>query len=115
MKNLSIVSNGKRFLKVVLSVLMVLMITGLVFATEATEGTSGVMRHITNNYALGIGMGIAVLGAAIGQGFVGAKAMESIGRNPESSKNLFIPMIIALAFIEALVLYFLLLALINKL
>ncbi len=36
---------------------------------------------------------------------MGAAAMESIGRNPNSAGQIFTPMIIGLAFIEALTLY----------
>lgn len=52
-----------------------------------------------------IGVGIAAFGSALGQGRLGASAMESIGRNPNSAGALFTPMIIGLAFIEALTLY----------
>jgi F-type H+-transporting ATPase subunit c len=55
--------------------------------------------------AANIGIGIPAFGSALGQGRVGAAAMESIGRNPNSTGQLFTPMIIALAFIEALTLY----------
>ena len=34
-----------------------------------------------------------------------ASAMESIGRNPNSTNQLFVPMIIGLAFVESLTLY----------
>jgi F-type H+-transporting ATPase subunit c len=39
-----------------------------------------------------------------------ASAMESIGRNPNSAGQIFVPMIIGLAFIEALTLYALVIA-----
>jgi F-type H+-transporting ATPase subunit c len=57
-----------------------------------------------------VGIGIAAMGCGIGQGRVGAAALESIGRNPNSANNVFVPMIIALAFIEALTLYALVIA-----
>jgi F-type H+-transporting ATPase subunit c len=63
-------------------------------------GTAGLIAIAAN-----IGIGIAAFGSALGQGRVGAAAMESIGRNPNSTGQLFTPMIIALAFIEALTLY----------
>ena len=63
-------------------------------------GTGGLIALAAN-----IGIGIAAFGSALGQGRVGAAAMESIGRNPNSTGQLFTPMIIALAFIEALTLY----------
>lgn len=60
--------------------------------------------------ALGImlGLPIAVLGAGTGQGRVGAAAMEGIARQPEAAGRIQTAMIIALALIEALVIYALL-------
>lgn len=60
--------------------------------------------------AANIGIGIAAFGSAIGQGRMAASAMESIGRNPNSAGQIFTPMIIGLAFIEALTLYALVIA-----
>ncbi len=57
-----------------------------------------------------IGIGIASFGSALGQGRMAASAMESIGRNPNSAGQIFVPMIIGLAFIEALTLYALVIA-----
>ena len=53
------------------------------------------------------GLAIAVGGIAPGLaiGMIGSKAMESIGRNPESSSQLFVPMLLALAFAEAIAIY----------
>jgi F-type H+-transporting ATPase subunit c len=77
----------------------------LAMAQEGAAGgghaeTAGLIALAAN-----IGIGIAAFGSALGQGRVGAAAMESIGRNPNSTGQLFTPMIIALAFIEALTLY----------
>jgi len=55
-----------------------------------------------------LGLPIAVLGAALGQGRVGAAAMEGIARQPEAAGRIQTAMIIALALIEALVIYALL-------
>ena len=52
--------------------------------------------------AAGLGLGLAVVGAAGAQGRATASAMESIGRNPNSAGSLQTPLIIALAFMEAL-------------
>jgi F-type H+-transporting ATPase subunit c len=60
--------------------------------------------------AAGLGIGIASLGAALGQGRAVAAAMESIGRNPNSADRLFTPMILGLALIEALAIYALVIA-----
>jgi F-type H+-transporting ATPase subunit c len=60
--------------------------------------------------AANLGIGVAAFGSALGQGRMAASAMESIGRNPNSAGQLFTPMIIGLAFIEALTLYALVIA-----
>ena len=58
------------------------------------------------------GMTIALGGAlpawAIGK--IASKAMEAIGRNPEASEKLFVPMLLALAFAEAIAIYSLVIA-----
>src|SRR5438067_12391864 len=63
--------------------------------------------------ALGAGLGlpIAVIGAGIGQGLVGMGAMGGIARQPEAAGRIQTAMIIALALIESLVIYALLIAL----
>ena len=60
--------------------------------------------------AANLGVGIAAFGSGLGQGRMAASAMESIGRNPNSAGQIFVPMIIGLAFIEALTLYALVIA-----
>ncbi|MEK7655307.1 MAG: ATP synthase F0 subunit C [Patescibacteria group bacterium] len=42
---------------------------------------------------------------ALAIGNIVAKAMESIGRNPESTGKLFVPMLIGAAFAEAIAIY----------
>ena len=51
-----------------------------------------------------IGVGIAAFGCGLGQGRIGAAAQEGIARNPGAAKSMFVPMILALAFVETLVL-----------
>ena len=58
--------------------------------------------------AVGLGVPIAVLSAAIGQGKAATSAMEGIARQPEAAGKIQTAMIIALAFIESLVIYVLL-------
>jgi F-type H+-transporting ATPase subunit c len=62
--------------------------------------------------AAGIGVPIAAAGAALGQGKVGAAALEGIARQPEAAGRIQTTMIIALALIESLAIYALLVALI---
>ena len=49
-----------------------------------------------------LGMGLAVIGAGIGIGLVGARAMEAIARQPEAGGKIFTTMLLACAFIEGL-------------
>jgi F-type H+-transporting ATPase subunit c len=62
--------------------------------------------------AVGLGLPIAVLGAALGQGKIGASAMEAIARQPEATGRIQTAMIIALALVESLAIYALLVSLI---
>ncbi len=62
--------------------------------------------------AAGLGLGIAAFGGALGQGRAGAAALEGIARNPGASGKIFTPMILALALIESLVIYSLVISLI---
>ena len=58
--------------------------------------------------ALAIGLG--AIGPGLGIGFIGAKAMEAIGRNPEASGKVLVPMLMASAFAEAIAIYALVIA-----
>jgi F-type H+-transporting ATPase subunit c len=64
------------------------------------------------NFSLSGGIIIALggLGPAFAVGFIGAKAMESIGRNPEASGKILPAMLLAMAFAEAIAIYSLILA-----
>jgi F-type H+-transporting ATPase subunit c len=55
--------------------------------------------------ALPIGIGVAAIGSGIGLGLIGKGVMEAIGRQPEASAKLFVPMILGFAFSEALTIY----------
>jgi F-type H+-transporting ATPase subunit c len=60
--------------------------------------------------ASGLGIAIAAFGGALGQGKAAAATLEGIARNPGASGKLLTPMIIALALIESLVIYALVIA-----
>ncbi|MBK9255954.1 MAG: ATP synthase F0 subunit C [Saprospiraceae bacterium] len=47
-----------------------------------------------------VGAGLAVIGAGIGIGMVGGKAMEAIARQPEASGDIRAGMILMAAFVE---------------
>ncbi len=58
----------------------------------------------------GIIIAIGALGPGIGLGLIGAKAMESIGKNPDAFGKILAGMLLAMAFTEAVAIYALLLA-----
>lgn len=60
--------------------------------------------------AKGLAIGLGALGPGIGIGLIGAKAMEAIGRNPEASGKILVPMLLAIAFAEAVAIYALVIA-----
>ena len=92
---------------------MLAMAQGTVVTTPGEATGVGIKAGLLAIGA-GVGIGIAALGCGIGQGKLGASAMESIGRNPNSTNQLFVPMIIGLAFIESLTLYALVIAFILQ-
>ena len=62
-------------------------------------------------FAGGAVIAIGGIFPAIAIGLIGMKAMESIGRNPEAAGKIFGPMLIAMAFAEAIAIYSLVVAL----
>ena len=52
------------------------------------------------NLGVGIGIGLAIIGAALGIGRIGGSAVEAIARQPEASGTISTQMIIAAALIE---------------
>ena len=72
--------------------------------------TPEMFKMIASAFAIGVG----AIGPGLGIGFIGMKAMESIGRNPESVGKLLVPMLLGMAFAEAIAIYALVVALIIQ-
>lgn len=53
----------------------------------------------------GLTIAVGGISPAIAIGKIASKAMESIGRNPESTDKLFVPMLLGMAFAEAIAIY----------
>lgn len=68
------------------------------------------MRSEIIAIAAAIAIGLSTLGPAIGQGMTAKSAMESIARQPDAAKDIRSTLIIALALMEALTIYGLLIA-----
>ena len=61
-----------------------------------------------------VGAGLAVIGAGLGIGQVGGKAMEAIARQPEASGDIRSGMILMAAFVEGAALIAILLSIFIK-
>ncbi len=60
--------------------------------------------------AKALAIGIGGFSPAIGIGLIGYSAMNSIGRNPEAAGKIFVPMLLGMAFAEAIAIYALIIA-----
>jgi F-type H+-transporting ATPase subunit c len=78
---------------------------GVAMAAEGAAAAGDSPARVAIAISAGVAVAIAAFGAALGQGRVGAAAMESIGRNPNAADRLFLPLVLTLALLEALALY----------
>jgi len=97
---------------VVFATLAIAMMAVAAMAQGGADGAADNAFTLNSSRALagGIGFGIAAGLAAIGQGLVGSRAAEGAARNPGAAGQVQTLMIIALALIESLVLFALLIA-----
>lgn len=100
----------KRLVSLFVAVALVLVYSGAALAAAEAAGESDSTAKAAIALASGLGIAIAAFGAALGQGRMAAAAMESIGRNPNAADRIQLPMILGLAFIEALAIYALIIA-----
>jgi F-type H+-transporting ATPase subunit c len=66
------------------------------------------------NLAFSLAYALPALGAALGAGLIGMGAMNAAGRNPEKIKELQSLMILAIAFVDALAIIGIVVALISR-
>jgi F-type H+-transporting ATPase subunit c len=92
----------KKLFAFVATFVVAVMASGVAMAAESAAGDS---KAVAIALSAGVAVAIAAFGAALGQGRVGAAAMESIGRNPNAADKLFLPLVLTLALLEALALY----------
>jgi len=64
--------------------------------------------------AMGLAMGLGVIGPGIGIGIVAGKAIEAMGRNPEMEGTVRTYMLLGIAFTEGLAIFALVVALIIR-
>lgn len=107
-----ITKKGFTMLRKVLSV-MAFMAFFAAFAMADEAAAPAAAAVAKNSYGVlgaGFAIGVAALGGSLGQGKAAASAFEGIARNPAAQMKIFIPMIVALALIESLVIYALLIS-----
>ncbi len=75
---------------------------------------TGDIAEALRQIAAGLAIGLGALGPALGIGMLAAKAMESLGRNPDAAGPIQTNMILAIAFAEAIAIYALVVAIIIK-
>ncbi|PIR23854.1 MAG: F0F1 ATP synthase subunit C [Deltaproteobacteria bacterium CG11_big_fil_rev_8_21_14_0_20_45_16] len=98
--------------------LFVLAGVSFLFAQEAAAAgaaTSNLEIIKWLGMASGFSIGLAALGSGLGQGKMVASAMDGIARNPQAAKDMFVPLILGLAFTEALTIYALVFGFVFKL
>ncbi len=94
---------------------LMLALVGSAFADEVAVKAINVASESLAGYsvlAAGIGLGLAALGGAVGMGNTAAATIAGTARNPGLGASLMKTMFIALAMIEAQVIYALVIALI---
>jgi len=62
--------------------------------------------------AVGLAVGLGMLGPGLGIGLIGYSALQSLGRNPEARGPIQTNMILSIAFAEAIGIYVLIVAII---
>jgi F-type H+-transporting ATPase subunit c len=90
----------RKFGLLFVSIVLTLVVPGLALAADdAAAGGYG--------YALGAGLavGLAGLGCGIGQGLAAGNTTAGIARNPGAAGNMFLYFILAMAFIESIAIY----------
>ncbi len=87
--------------------ILLVAFAGVAFAAEANE-----LLKSYSVLATGIGLGIAALGGAVGMGNTAAATISGMARNPGVGGKIMTTMFIAIAMIEAQVIYTLVVGLI---
>jgi F-type H+-transporting ATPase subunit c len=93
----------KKWSMVLLAFVVIMIVAPAAFAQG--NGAAPAEGHSALWIGASFGMGIAAFGCGLGQGKIGAAALEGIARNPGAAKSIFTPMLLSLAFVETLVLF----------
>lgn len=81
-------------------------------ATDVAQAAGTALTD--KNLYVAMTMAIGAMLPAFSIGWIGSKAMEAIGRNPEAASRIQTPLVLVVAFAEAIAIYSLVIALIIK-
>ena len=97
--------------KIVLTAINTLLLISIAAVAFAADGGMDIGFGVAA-FGIALGIGVAAAGGACGQGAAIRAACEGTARNPDASGKISQSLILGLAFIESLVIYALLVALI---
>ncbi|HEY4055913.1 MAG TPA: ATP synthase F0 subunit C [Kofleriaceae bacterium] len=108
--------SNKSIFTVIKAFALMTIMGGVAFAQGAGDAAAVRANGLASSYgaiaiAAALGIGIAALGGALGQGKAAAAALDGIARNPGAAGQIRGPMILGLALIESLVIYALIICL----
>lgn len=101
----------RKFMMQLVTLCSSFFVTAVAFAQEhGAAGETGSSVKSALAISAGLAIGLAAFGGALGQSRAAASALDGIARNPGAANKVQTPMIIALALIESLVIYALVIA-----
>ncbi len=98
-------SISKKLVAAALPFVAAMLVPMAAFAQDEKVGSNANDVKMWATIGVGLAVGLAVLGGGMGQGRAAAAALEGISRNPGAAAKIQTPMLIALAFVESLVLF----------
>jgi F-type H+-transporting ATPase subunit c len=95
----------KNRLTTLLTLVTCFLLPAIAMAAPAGEVQISSTERAVWGLAIGLAVGLGALGGGMGQGRAAGAALEGICRNPKAKDDVFVPMLIGLAFIESLVIF----------
>lgn len=90
---------NKNWMPLATAMVAMMLVSTNAFAQQAASSDKGYI-----GLGAGLGIGLAVIGGALGQGMAARGTYESIARNPQAAGKIQTPFFIGMALIESLVL-----------
>ncbi len=87
----------RKFGQLVLWTVLLVLVPAVAFAEDGSGATTAL--------GAGLAVGLAGLGCGIGQGLAAGNTTAGIARNPGAAGNMFLYFILAMAFIESIAIY----------